>query len=50
MHIHVHTEWPPVVVDASKSGSEFQKRLDEAALAVKTSYWCVNACGLNIVL
>ena len=32
-------EWPPVVVDASKSGSEFQKQLDAAALKVKTSYW-----------
>ena len=32
-------EWPPAVVDASKSGSEFQKQLDDAALKVKTSYW-----------
>lgn len=32
-------EWPPTVVDASKSSSEFQKQLDDAALKVKTSYW-----------
>ena len=32
-------EWPPEVVDASKCGTDFQKRLEEAALIVKTSYW-----------
>ena len=35
------SEWPPVIMDASKtySADKFQAQLDEATLKVKSSYW-----------
>lgn len=35
------SDWPLVEVDASKgkSGSEFKKELEVAALAIKNAYW-----------